>query len=47
MSSTNRRSFLARGAALAAIPTVAAPATGVLADQAIRLDLGEGSQVHA
>src|SRR3984957_17250816 len=31
MSSTNRRSFLARGAAL---PTVAALATGVLADQA-------------
>jgi glyoxylase-like metal-dependent hydrolase (beta-lactamase superfamily II) len=34
MSSTNRRSFLARGAALAAVPTVAALATGVLADQA-------------
>src|SRR3984885_1073994 len=34
MSSTNRRSFLARGAALAAVPTVAALATGVLADKA-------------
>jgi hypothetical protein len=34
MSSTNRRSFLARGAALAAVPTVAALATGVLTDQA-------------
>jgi glyoxylase-like metal-dependent hydrolase (beta-lactamase superfamily II) len=34
MSPTNRRSFLARGAALAAVPTVAALATGVLADQA-------------
>ncbi|MDX6417293.1 MAG: hypothetical protein QOG28_1913, partial [Trebonia sp.] len=28
MSSTNRRSFLARGAALAAVPTVAALAGG-------------------
>jgi len=34
MSSTNRRSFLARGAALAAVPTVAALATGALAAQA-------------
>ena len=34
MSPTNRRSFLARGAALAAVPTVAALATGVLADKA-------------
>src|ERR1700735_5705258 len=34
MSSTNRRSFLARGAALAAVPTVAALATGALTDQA-------------
>src|SRR3984885_11975887 len=34
MSSTNRRSFLARGAALAAVPTVAALATGVLAEKA-------------
>ena len=34
MSSTNRRSFLARGAALAAVPTVAALAGGVLADKA-------------
>ena len=34
MSSTNRRSFLARGAALAAVPAVAALATGVLAEQA-------------
>src|ERR1700722_6614667 len=34
MSSTNRRSFLARGAALAAVPTVAALAAGVLADKA-------------
>src|SRR6266849_4100680 len=34
MSSTNRRSFLARGAALAAVPTVAALAGGVLADRA-------------
>jgi glyoxylase-like metal-dependent hydrolase (beta-lactamase superfamily II) len=34
MSPTNRRSFLARGAALAAVPTVAALATGALADQA-------------
>jgi glyoxylase-like metal-dependent hydrolase (beta-lactamase superfamily II) len=34
MSPTNRRSFLARGAALAAVPTVAALATGVLADRA-------------
>jgi glyoxylase-like metal-dependent hydrolase (beta-lactamase superfamily II) len=34
MPSTNRRSFLARGAALAAVPTVAALATGVLTDQA-------------
>jgi hypothetical protein len=30
MSSTNRRSFLARGAALAAVPTVAALAGGAL-----------------
>jgi glyoxylase-like metal-dependent hydrolase (beta-lactamase superfamily II) len=34
MSSTNRRSFLARSAALAAVPTVAALADGVLAGQA-------------
>ncbi len=34
MSSTNRRSFLARGAALAAVPTVAALAGGALADRA-------------
>jgi len=34
MSSTNRRSFLARGAALAAVPTVAALAAGALADPA-------------
>jgi glyoxylase-like metal-dependent hydrolase (beta-lactamase superfamily II) len=34
MSSTNRRSFLARGAALAAVPAVAALASGALADQA-------------
>ena len=34
MSSTNRRSFLARGAALAAVPTVAALAGGTLAGQA-------------
>jgi hypothetical protein len=34
MSSSNRRSFVARGAALAAVPTVAALATGALADQA-------------
>src|SRR5580704_18885579 len=34
MSSTNRRSFLARGAALAAVPGVAALAGGVLADPA-------------
>ena len=34
MSSTNRRSFLARGAALAAVPTVAALAGGVFADRA-------------
>src|ERR1700683_143851 len=34
MSSTNRRSFLARGAALAAVPGVAALAGGVLSDQA-------------
>src|SRR3984957_12375733 len=34
MSYTNRRSCLARGAALAAGPTVAALATGVLADKA-------------
>jgi glyoxylase-like metal-dependent hydrolase (beta-lactamase superfamily II) len=34
MSSTNRRSFLARGAALAAVPTVAALAGGVLTDRA-------------
>jgi glyoxylase-like metal-dependent hydrolase (beta-lactamase superfamily II) len=34
MSSTNRRSFLARGAALATVPTVAALAGGVLADRA-------------
>jgi glyoxylase-like metal-dependent hydrolase (beta-lactamase superfamily II) len=34
LSPTNRRSFLARGAALAAVPTVAALATGVLADRA-------------
>ncbi|MEU9151327.1 SDR family oxidoreductase [Streptomyces sp. NPDC048417] len=34
MSSTNRRSFLARGAALATVPTVAALADGALAGQA-------------
>src|ERR1700733_7898540 len=34
MSSTNRRSFLARGAALAAVPGAAALAAGVLADPA-------------
>jgi len=34
MSSTNRRSFLVRGAALAAVPTVAALAGGALADRA-------------
>ncbi|MFD4555645.1 MBL fold metallo-hydrolase [Streptomyces sp. NPDC058469] len=34
MSSTNRRSFLARSAVLAAVPTVAALADGVLAGQA-------------
>src|SRR5271156_1594056 len=34
MSSTNRRSFLAPGAALAAVPAVAALASGALADQA-------------
>ncbi len=34
MSSTNRRSFLARGAALATVPTVAALAGGALADRA-------------
>jgi hypothetical protein len=34
MSSTNRRSFLARGAAIATVPTVAALAGGVLTDQA-------------
>src|SRR5271154_7016162 len=34
MPSTNRRSFLARGAALAAVPTVAALAGGALADPA-------------
>ena len=34
MSSTNRRSFLARGAALAAVPTVAALAGGAFADRA-------------
>ena len=34
MSSTNRRSFLARGAALAAVPTVAALAGGTLAGPA-------------
>jgi glyoxylase-like metal-dependent hydrolase (beta-lactamase superfamily II) len=34
MSSTNRRSFLARGAALAAVPTVAALTGGAFADRA-------------
>jgi glyoxylase-like metal-dependent hydrolase (beta-lactamase superfamily II) len=34
MSSTNRRSFLARSAALAAVPAVAAMTSGVLADRA-------------
>jgi hypothetical protein len=34
MSSTNRRSFLARGAAIAAVPTVAALAGGAIADRA-------------
>src|SRR6266550_1034448 len=34
MSSTNRRSFLARGAALAAVPAVATLAGGALADRA-------------
>src|SRR5450432_2627855 len=34
MSSTNRRSFLARSAALAAVPTVAALAGGVFVDRA-------------
>lgn len=34
MSSRNRRSFLARSAALAAVPTVAALADGALAGQA-------------
>ena len=34
MSSTNRRSFLARGAALAAVPTVAALVGGAVADRA-------------
>jgi len=34
MSSTNRRSFLARGAALAAVPAVAALASGVATEKA-------------
>jgi hypothetical protein len=34
LSSTNRRSFLARGAAIAAVPAVAALAGGALADRA-------------
>jgi glyoxylase-like metal-dependent hydrolase (beta-lactamase superfamily II) len=34
MSSTNRRSFLARGAVIAAVPTVAALAGGAIADRA-------------
>jgi hypothetical protein len=34
MSSTNRRSFLARGAALAAVPAVAALASGVTTEKA-------------
>jgi glyoxylase-like metal-dependent hydrolase (beta-lactamase superfamily II) len=34
MSSTNRRSFLARGAAIATVPAVAALASGVLTEQA-------------
>jgi hypothetical protein len=34
MSSTNRRSFLARGAALATVPTIATLAGGALTEQA-------------
>jgi glyoxylase-like metal-dependent hydrolase (beta-lactamase superfamily II) len=39
MSTTNRRSFLARGAALAAVPTVATLTGGALADAAPATDL--------
>jgi hypothetical protein len=45
MSSTNRRSFLARGAALAAVPTVAALAGGTLAGQASAATLPRSAPV--
>ncbi len=45
MSSTNRRSFLARSAALAAVPTVAALAGGTLAGQASAATLPDAAPV--
>jgi hypothetical protein len=45
MSSTNRRSFLARSAALAAVPTVAALAGGTLAGQASAATLPDSAPV--
>jgi hypothetical protein len=49
MSSTNRRSFLVRGAALAAVPAadVYTASTTFAIIESVRLDLGVGSQVHA
>jgi hypothetical protein len=45
MSSTNRRSFLARSAALAAVPTAAALAGGTLAGQASAATLPDSAPV--
>jgi len=45
MSSTNRRSFLARSAALAAVPAVAALAGGTLAGQASAATLPDSAPV--
>src|SRR6266404_8139149 len=45
MSSANRRSFLARSAALAAVPTVAALAGGTLAGQASAATLPDSAPV--
>ena len=47
MSSTNRRAFLARSAALAAVPTVAALAGGTLADRASAATLPDSAPGHS
>jgi nitrous oxide reductase len=47
MSSTNRRAFLARSTALAAVPTVAALAGGTLADRASAATLPDSAPGHS